>query len=151
MCKNAKIWYISALYLTNEYYITCYKSKLKIVIFTVIMLKVKIFFYFFFNAPAPTEIYPLSLPDPLPIYPPCPRRPRIGHRLHVQGRAGGPRCHQERRRRRGPLPGLVRRTCPMSRIGNKPIELPKGVRSEEHTSELQSQSKPVCRLLLSKK
>src|SRR2546430_14423508 len=26
------------------------------------------FFFFFFNDPPPTEIYPLSLPDALPIY-----------------------------------------------------------------------------------
>src|SRR5688572_32514172 len=32
-----------------------------------------------------------------------------------------------------------------------PISLPREVRSEEHTSELQSQSNLVCRLLLEKK
>src|SRR2546427_7652252 len=35
--------------------------------------------------------------------------------------------------------------------GTKPVALPTSVRSEEHTSELQSQSNIVCRLLLEKK
>src|SRR2546430_10081097 len=35
--------------------------------------------------------------------------------------------------------------------GAEPIERTVGVRSEEHTSELQSQSNLVCRLLLEKK
>ena len=38
-----------------------------------------------------------------------PRRPRPGHRLDLQGRAVRTRSRQERRRRRSPLPGLVRR------------------------------------------
>src|SRR3989475_13304559 len=37
------------------------------------------------------------------------------------------------------------------RVANQTLELPAKYRSEEHTSELQSQSNLVCRLLLEKK
>src|SRR5256886_9683754 len=41
---------------------------------------------------------------------------------------------------------------PMSAAYRRVLEIhPKGIRSEEHTSELQSQSNLVCRLLLEKK
>src|SRR2546430_16492457 len=80
-------------------------------------------FFFFFNDTATTEIYTLSLHDALPILPAC------GHALSPasSGRSNAresPRCS-----------GAVLRTT----------------RSEEHTSELQSQSNLVCRLLLEKK
>src|SRR3989338_5300947 len=69
---------------------------------------------FFFNDPATTEIYPLSLPDALPIYWTC-------RRLIVQ---------QSR-----------------SRGGDNHASSADGIwRSEEHTSELQSQFHLVCRL-----
>src|SRR5947207_12660272 len=76
---------------------------------------------FFFNDTAPTEIYTLSLHDALPISP------------GGQHRHRGKVTHQPRRllRRRG------------RRLGPD--------RSEEHTSELQSHSDLVCRLLLEKK
>src|SRR5438034_11662121 len=84
-------------------------------------------YLFFYNDPATTEIYTLSLHDALPIS----RRPGRGRRLPAEAvfarRAGtqGPRSD------RGP---------PLSEL-----------RSEEHTSELQSHSDLVCRLLLEKK
>src|SRR2546430_17062677 len=37
------------------------------------------FFFFFFNDPPPTEIYPLSLPDALPIFAAVPARGGAGH------------------------------------------------------------------------
>src|SRR5438132_6241368 len=80
------------------------------------------FFFFFFNDTATTEIYTLSLHDALPIWP----FPRPGH-------------SQPRR-----TPG----------VSNPPGRLRPGgfdTRSEEHTSELQSHSDLVCRLLLEKK
>src|SRR5688572_30867676 len=85
---------------------------------------------FFFHDSAPTEIYTLSLHDALPI---CLTRQR-----------GGPfRQREEHRRRRGVDRLLV--------IGPPdPVEHARQ-RSEEHTSELQSQSNLVCRLLLEKK
>src|SRR6266853_6601491 len=79
-------------------------------------------FCFFFNDTATTEIYTLSLHDALPI---SARR---------SWRAGS--SHP----RRAALP----RRCLLDRKHRQP-------RSEEHTSELQSQSNLVCRLLLEKK
>src|SRR2546430_10542157 len=58
------------------------------------------------------------------------------------------------RRRRAPVPGGARAGLPGAR-GRVPQGRPAAgacdVRSEEHTSELQSQSNLVCRLLLEKK
>src|SRR5688572_32536547 len=80
--------------------------------------------FFFFNDTATTEIYTLSLHDALPIYGGTPG----------QGRdlAQGERCGEAERRP----------------VGD---DLERARRSEEHTSELQSQSNLVCRLLLEKK
>src|ERR1019366_10152688 len=70
-------------------------------------------FFFFFNDTAPTEIYPLSLHDALPIS--------------------------------------------ASTTTRAPVRFPRrwaaaiSTRSEEHTSELQSLTNLVCRLLLEKK
>src|SRR5688572_32642758 len=79
-------------------------------------------FFFFFNDTATTEIYTLSLHDALPIFFGSPRAP--GDELTL----------------------LVVRLD--QRVLSGQI-LPE--RSEEHTSELQSQSNLVCRLLLEKK
>src|SRR2546430_17124959 len=82
---------------------------------------ISFFFFFFFNDTATTEIYTLSLHDALPI----------------SAGAATPAsfCAAEicARRARSASPALG---C---------------LRSEEHTSELQSQSNLVCRLLLEKK
>src|SRR2546430_9163296 len=80
------------------------------------------FIFFFFNDTATTEIYTLSLHDALPIY----------------QRACGGVClavHRSAARRSRDKRNTSHRTQ----------------RSEEHTSELQSQSNLVCRLLLEKK
>src|SRR5688572_33412791 len=89
-------------------------------------------FFFFFNDPATTEIYTLSLHDALPISCPAWARDR--------GRASG--CPRGRRSHRG----RARPGPPKPRSSGAPRR-----RSEEHTSELQSQSNLVCRLLLEKK
>src|SRR2546427_7602105 len=86
-------------------------------------------FFFFFNDTATTEIYTLSLHDALPIY---------RARQHV------PRVHEDAR-----VPGH-RRVVHGGVIGDDEHAVG-GLRSEEHTSELQSQSNLVCRLLLEKK
>src|SRR2546430_6696024 len=91
------------------------------------------FYFFFFNDTATTEIYTLSLHDALPIS-------------------------------LAELPGMPAKLRPDLQYGFDPfqsasiptVELRHGVRqirdrSEEHTSELQSQSNLVCRLLLEKK
>src|SRR2546430_9080060 len=77
---------------------------------------------FFFNDTATTEIYTLSLHDALPISA-TPVKPAI----------------------RAPTQAVGEIVIVLGRHG-KTIE-----RSEEHTSELQSQSNLVCRLLLEKK
>src|SRR2546430_17147816 len=79
-------------------------------------------FFFFFNDTATTEIYTLSLHDALPI---C--------RIFPAAAVGS-------RERDGFQP---------VRVGSHLA--PAIPRSEEHTSELQSQSNLVCRLLLEKK
>src|SRR2546427_12281512 len=83
--------------------------------------------FFFFNDTATTEIYTLSLHDALPIcrsraWVPCTGKRGNGHRRYAGNRH----------------PVAVN-------------ELRGFRRSEEHTSELQSQSNLVCRLLLEKK
>src|SRR3712207_7442330 len=84
---------------------------------------------FFFNDTATTEIYTLSLHDALPIY--------LRHRHH---------------RRRLPHLRLPRRPQPVLRRRHHVRRRhPRGERSEEHTSELQSRQYLVCRLLLEKK
>src|SRR2546430_9144184 len=90
------------------------------------------FFFFFFNDTATTEIYTLSLHDALPISP-------------CRG-AGSPRSRAARRPCRPTDNGRSRCAIPAP----SPHRAPPG-RSEEHTSELQSQSNLVCRLLLEKK
>src|SRR2546426_12133081 len=86
-------------------------------------------FFFFFNDPATTEISPLPLPAPLPIYwaglwrrvqPPYPSLADVGYLAMY------------------PCLGMAVRDL---------VQL----RSEEHTSELQSPCNLVCRLLLEKK
>src|SRR2546427_2047560 len=89
--------------------------------------------FFFFNDTATTEIYTLSLHDALPILPGF----RQHHRLRFESR--GPRSQQIARRR-------SHRTMDQATLSGAPPG-----RSEEHTSELQSQSNLVCRLLLEKK
>src|SRR5688572_32515079 len=82
--------------------------------------------FFFFNDPATTEIYTLSLHDALPI-----------------SRAAARRSGRRWRRGRRVPPARCRR--------RREIRATSSTRSEEHTSELQSQSNLVCRLLLEKK
>src|SRR2546430_11577410 len=83
--------------------------------------------FFFFNDTATTEIYTLSLHDALPISGVAQQERLVGV---VLLNAGAPR--------------RVHRL----RAAERPAELI--ARSEEHTSELQSQSNLVCRLLLDK-
>src|SRR2546430_13587177 len=96
-------------------------------------------FFFFFNDTATTEIYTLSLHDALPI--------SLGV-YHLRGVrrsvSGHDRAHRQDRRHA---------TSPHAhgRIGAARGPARDDERSEEHTSELQSQSNLVCRLLLEKK
>src|SRR2546427_8446074 len=90
--------------------------------------------FFFFNDTATTEIYTLSLHDALPISHPG------AHRRGAISRGHPSREHPARHTQGEPT---ARRQVPG---GAGQLH-----RSEEHTSELQSQSNLVCRLLLEKK
>src|SRR2546430_1574612 len=98
--------------------------------------------FFFFNDTATTEIYTLSLHDALPI------SPTTGTEHYVQRDENNPG-----------YPVFVP-TVEVVEVGNGGTSIAwidgignvrVGPRSEEHTSELQSQSNLVCRLLLEKK
>src|SRR3712207_7080141 len=103
------------------------------------------FSLFFFNDTATTEIYTLSLHDALPISSP-PSRPRAG------GPAGrSPRRGAYRRRRTPPTARWSPGRPPRRRRPRTTRRPRHAIRSEEHTSELQSRQYLVCRLLLEKK
>src|SRR5438045_6800759 len=92
---------------------------------------------FFFNALAPTDVYTLSLHDALPILPSgATLRERIAPKVETRS-----------------LRLLILRTRPTPTLRLVGIQAPRllMVRSEEHTSELQSLRHLVCRLLLEKK
>src|SRR5688572_33439834 len=93
------------------------------------------FCFFFFNDTATTEIYTLSLHDALPIF--------TGRDLWPvsESRPFGSPCSSRCWPRPAWIPEGARRARGWPATG----------RSEEHTSELQSQSNLVCRLLLEKK
>src|SRR2546427_6242343 len=84
-----------------------------------------LFFFFFFNDTATTEIYTLPLHDALPIYVVIDSDHAVESLAHLFN-VGDQHDLGEA-------------------VGQPPQ------RSEEHTSELQSQSNLVCRLLLEKK
>src|SRR3712207_9468389 len=97
---------------------------------------------FFFNDAATTEIYSLSLHDALPI---CVRYG--GARAVAPLRADVCDGGMAGRRVRGPAPVARRRP---RRAAGRAVWRPH-LRSEEHTSELQSRQYLVCRLLLENK
>src|SRR5689334_23538088 len=100
---------------------------------------------FFFNAPATTEIYTLSLHDALPIWN-WSRSPTSGRRsAGTSSNATGTTSPSSRR------PSGRRTRSRESRRSSSRRRLWERGRSEEHTSELQSQFHLVCRLLLEKK
>src|SRR5260370_19614226 len=90
-----------------------------------------LFFFFFFNDTATTEIYTLSLHDALPISVPS---------LLAECKAK--------------ITNLLRRTLSVNLApgyDRRKRLVILALRSEEHTSELQSHLNLVCRLLLEKK
>src|SRR2546430_8315320 len=109
------------------------------------------FIFFFFNNPPPTKIYTLPLHDALPI---CSPEKLEAFRAD-DGLAGQPiyslYADSDGYLWAGTLRGgLVRfKDGKFSRITTF-TPTPPAKRSEEHTSELQSQSNLVCRLLLEK-
>src|SRR3712207_9056540 len=93
--------------------------------------------FFFFNDTATTEIYTLSLHDALPIFG---RSGRLGEPDRNQQAGGRGRGPPAPARSPGAGPGDDRKR-----------DHGRVLRSEEHTSELQSRQYLVCRLLLEKK
>src|SRR3712207_8964526 len=87
----------------------------------------------FFNDTATTEIYTLSLHDALPI---C---VAVGRRRHALGDLDEV----------GVVGALALDAVAGGAAGGGPAQI--NLRSEEHTSELQSRQYLVCRLLLEKK
>src|SRR2546430_8823154 len=104
--------------------------------------------FFFLNNPPPPEISPLPLPDALPIYPR--RRPHRGLGAHPL-MAVEPQVAPAPAAQSGPRIADVRLERVTKRFDDVVAVDDLSLRSEEHTSELQSQSNLVCRLLLEKK
>src|SRR5256886_5370785 len=99
--------------------------------------------FFFFNDTATTEIYTLSLHDALPISDDLFKCE--GHDLWLAPTAEVPVTNLYRDET------LPAERLPISLCAYTPCFRSEAGRSEEHTSELQSQSNLVCRLLLEKK
>src|SRR5439155_22540666 len=104
----------------------------------------------FFNLPAPTDIYTLSLHDALPISPPL--SPPFSHTTPLycerDGRDSGTPAIQSTHITECQALTLGSGTTlkvPLQRVARAQKE---SLRSEEHTSELQSRGHLVCRLLL---
>src|SRR5258707_2162127 len=95
--------------------------------------------FFFFNDPATTEIYTLSLHDALPI---CP---------NADSEVDPAWAWAAMRSCALVSDGASLRTFSASVVSVLVLLLSVLVRSEEHTSELQSRQYLVCRLLLEKK
>src|SRR5690606_41739938 len=95
--------------------------------------------FFSLTHPAPTAIYTLSLHDALPI---C-----RGNSTRAELRTPDPSCNPYLALAvicAAGIDGLERQLVP-------PPPVNRNIRSEEHTSELQSRENLVCRLLLEKK
>src|SRR3712207_8792935 len=95
---------------------------------------------FFFNDTATTEIYTLSLHDALPI---C-----GAHQAAANRQDDGPHRGNAQHGVEGREHAQLERVPKGQAVGQAD---PTAMRSEEHTSELQSRQYLVCRLLLEKK
>src|SRR3712207_9231400 len=103
-----------------------------------ILILTYFYFFFFFNDTATTEIYTLSLHDALPIWP-----------LQTEG-AGVQASGRENHLAHPQSPTSVQQEVVEEAGADHGVQS-RAVRSEEHTSELQSRQYLVCRLLLEKK
>src|SRR5258706_8674615 len=99
-----------------------------------------LFFFFFFNDTATTEIYTLSLHDALPIY--------TGSASRASSPSSASAAAPSRSRSSASTPASRSVSWRSSR---RSCRSHSRSRSEEHTSELQSLTNLVCRLLLEKK
>ena len=106
------------------------------------------FFFFFFNDTATTEIYTLSLHDALPIYFHCCITPFSGRLAYSEAKTQLVEAFN--------TASIAHTISVMNQVlGDRSYSLhdlfAEERRSEEHTSELQSLTNLVCRLLLEKK
>src|SRR5256886_14292174 len=117
-------------------------------------LSKRLVFFFFLNDPATPEISPFPLHAPLPILPWGAGSGGIYGSGSSRRSRPRPAC-AARRRTSSRSPGSTRvraRVVVCTRAASHTVPTGfSGVRSEEHTSELQSQSNLVCRRLLEKK
>src|SRR2546421_902367 len=128
--------------------ILCQYSVIFFLLFIILHLYL---FFFFFNDPPTPEIYPLSLHDALPIScgsssPCCTRTLAQPTITACSTRPSPPRSPPPLNLR----PPSTARSCRDRRSRGRWHRTGEPVRSEEHTSELQSRSDLVCRLLLQK-
>src|SRR5690606_40101312 len=104
-------------------------------------------YHFVYNDTTTTEIYTLSLHDALPIYPYICSPQKEGYSVYKRNLM--PTISQLVRKGRATITkkskSVALDSCPQRR------GVCTRVRSEEHTSELQSRENLVCRLLLEKK
>src|SRR5262249_61990982 len=98
------------------------------------------------NHPSPPDLYPLSLHDALPIFTGTSSSSSSSRRLSTSRPAD---ASLFRSRCRSPLRTTVSRLAQSVTRATSPRR--SSARSEEHTSELQSLTNLVCRLLLEKK
>src|SRR3989442_8689810 len=103
-----------------------------------------LFSFFFFNDTATTEIYTLSLHDALPIYSSVVGSVGRRERLGASGRS-------DRAQSTMMADVGTRYAVNATRFRLYLVPTSAIMRSEEHTSELQSRPHLVCRLLLEKK
>src|SRR5260221_12950430 len=139
------MFFYNSFFVLNKCYSNSFPltSFLYISLFFILIIFTFFFFFFFFNDTATTEIYTLSLHDALPIF------------LTIEGSADLRRqilLFGERRQVFWPrglfVEHLIREGIGLLGGHHRHQSL---ARSEEHTSELQSHSDLVCRLLLGKK
>src|SRR5207248_6395222 len=105
--------------------------------------------HFFFNATTTTDIYTLSLHDALPILALVTGASRgIGRGIALALARAGCDVAVNYREREEDAEGAARE---IRQAGRRAAAVRADVRSEEHTSELQSPYDLVCRLLLEKK
>src|SRR2546428_3946413 len=97
--------------------------------------------FFFFNDTATTEIYTLSLHDALPIW----------RWMASDGLRGSTMWCTRNLRPSNSATSVSLKSRPISLFPSTAVTGAICSRSEEHTSELQSRSDLVCRLLLEKK
>src|SRR5205085_3307450 len=103
--------------------------------------------HFFSPTPPPTEIYTLSLHDALPICRSAPRLPAMPSATVARAA-----CCEAPTPRQAASRSMATGSSSARRLASRRSSSDgRPARSEEHTSELQSQSNLVCRLLLEKK